>query len=262
MATQPKTCADCGGSLGRRNTSGRCHRCAARLVGRSPATRAKISASRRLQYLNDPEYRARELARLRQVRSMRTNVGGNLVEGAMWVLGNAVRPAGSPSRMQAGAKTRARRAINAGCPPHLVEQYYFLTTKKRLKQVDAIAAVKAQEEADLQRWRRSVGIVPEPEPEPLPEAAPVDDRFLDRASVIGARAAGVFELWTSTRLPAIVRARWAVFMALHRAGWSQSRIGRETGVDRTTVRYGLERGAKLVECDGAFSALVRRVCAA
>lgn len=92
------------------------------------------------------------------MRSMRVSIGGNLVEGKLWELGNAARPAGSPSRMQAGAKTRARRAINAGCPPHLVEQYYFLTLRKHLSQADALALVQQQDEADLARFRRRFGV--------------------------------------------------------------------------------------------------------
>ncbi len=123
----------------------------------SPEMREKVSRGRRLRFQSDPEFREREAERLRSVRPMRTNVGGNLVEGRLWELGNASRPAGSPSRMLAGAKTRSRRAINAGCPPHLVDEYYFLTRKKHLSQADAIAAVQAQEQADLQRWRRTVG---------------------------------------------------------------------------------------------------------
>src|SRR5690606_26474263 len=102
-----------------------------------------------------------------------------------------------------------------------------------------------EHEAEMRRWRRSIGIEPEPEPQPLPKAVKADDGFLDRATVVAARSAGVAELWTAKRLPALVRARWAVFIALHRAGWSPTRIGREIGMDRTTVHHGLERGAKL-----------------
>lgn len=156
MATQPRACADCGSPLGRRNVSGRCRPCGAAHAMKSPAIRAKISQARRRRFQSDPEFRAREAERLRSVRSLRTSVGDNLIEGRLWELGNASRPPGSPSRMRAGAKTRARRAINAGCPPHLVEEYYRLTREKRLSQAEAIAVVQAQEEADLQRWRRSL----------------------------------------------------------------------------------------------------------
>lgn len=174
MSSQPKTCADCGAELGRRNTTGLCRRDAAARAMSSPEMRAKVSLGRRRRFQADPEFREREAARLQTVRSMRVGVGGNLVEGKLWEIGNAVRPPGSPSRMRAGAKTRARRAINAGCPPHLVEDYYFLTRRKGLCAADAIAAVQQQDEANLRRWRRAVG-APAPIDERLQQGIAEDD---------------------------------------------------------------------------------------
>jgi hypothetical protein len=157
MASLPRTCADCPKQLSARNTTGLCQRHGAARMMQRPEIRAKVSAGRRRRFQADPEFRAREAARLQSVRSLRVRVGGNLVEGKLWEVGNAARPPGSPSRMQAGAKTRARRAINAGCPPHLVEEYYFLTRKKKLPAAEAIVAVREQDAANLRRWRRSVG---------------------------------------------------------------------------------------------------------
>lgn len=164
MASQPRTCAECETALHRKNKSGLCRVHASARAMQSPEMRAKVSLGRRRRFQADPEFRAREAERLRTVRTMRVGVGDNLIQGRLWELGNAARPAGSPSRMQAGAKTRARRAINAGCPPHLVEEYYFLTRKKHLPTAEAIAAVQAQEATDMQRWRRSVGA-------PVPDAS-------------------------------------------------------------------------------------------
>lgn len=161
-----RACFECGGGLGRRNVSGVCQRCATSRLMRSPEMRAKVSEGRKRRFQSDPEFRDREAARLQKVRCLRASVGGNLIEGKLWEVGNAVRPAGSPSRMQAGAKTRARRAINRGCPPHLVEQYYFLTRRKNLSSAEAIAIVQEQEAIDMARWRRKVGA-----PDPALEAA-------------------------------------------------------------------------------------------
>jgi len=87
-------------------------------------------------------------------------------------------------------------------------------------------------------------------PRYFPWAARVD-LMLKRAA--DAAAVTVDALTGNDRRKHVVRARWAVMLALHEAGWSQSRIGQNIGGrDHTTVLHGLREGEKLRAVDLEF----------
>lgn len=71
------------------------------------------------------------------------------------------------------------------------------------------------------------------------------------------------ELISDHRGAGVVRARWAVMLAMHRRGYSTPRIGRALGNrDHTTVMHGLQRG-KLIEArDPEFARLCVAVASA
>lgn len=261
MATQPKTCADCGTQLGQRNRSGRCRGCVGRHVWTYPEQRERQRRGIKRSLAANPERldamrrQASALGRSPEFREKRRQV---FLAGRFWEKGNAAQPAGSPSRLKAGARSSATRL--AWCPPHLRDKYRALKAKG-LKAGEARSLILEEHEIEMRRWRRSVGAEDDaPIPVLLPRAAKAET-FLDRASVVAAACVGVEQLWTADRHPPVVRARWAVFLALQRGSWSVSRIAREVGMDRTTVRYGLAK-AEVLAATADFAGLYRKVCAA
>lgn len=255
MASQPRTCAECGATLGRNNGGGRCRQHTDWTP--SPETRAKISESRKRRFAADPAFKERqaEMARAaaRSPRSRAASVA-NLKRTRAWIAGNAAQPRGSESRARAARNAALTRL--AWCPPHLLGQYRALM-KKDVKFAEAKRMILEQHEVEMRRFRRSIGAEPPPPP---PLGAGVS--FIDRASAVAARSADVALLWTGNMDRPVVRARWAVFLALRRAGWNWTRISNETGMGRKTIRYGVEKAEILVAGSADFAELYRKVCAA
>jgi hypothetical protein len=255
MSTQPRTCAACSAPLDRRNTSGQCKRHFAKTP--SPETRAKISESRKRRFATDPAFKERQAAMARAAASSprsRAAAVANLKRTRAWIAGNAAQPRGSESRQRA-AKNAALTRL-AWCPPHLLEQYRALM-KKDIKHAEAKRLILEQHEVEMRRFRRSIGAEPPP-PAPLGAGT----KFIDRASAVAAHSANVALLWTGCMDRPVVRARWAVFLALRRAGWNWTRISNETGMGRKSIKYGVEKAEVLVAGSADFADLYRKVCAA
>lgn len=90
-------------------------------------------------------------------------------------------------------------------------------------------------------------------PRYFPWAARTDDIIHRAAQSVGEKAD---DIKGPCRQPHIVRARWAVMLALREAGWSTPRIGRAlNNRDHTTVRHGLLKGAELRATDSKFAAV-------
>lgn len=158
MSTAPKTCADCGKTLGYRNRSGLCakhngQRRAAALMA-DPETRAKVGKTRRLMYLAYPEKREATARQLAAARELRTNPGANLARDRLWEQGNAIRPAGSEARMRAGRRVSATRY--AWCPPELRDTARFLLREKRLTLAETQAIIAEEHAVAMRRWLRTV----------------------------------------------------------------------------------------------------------
>lgn len=258
MASQPRTCAECGTPLERRNTSGWCRRHFA--PTRSPETRAKISESRRRLFAADPVRKARQgdLARA-AANSPKSRIAAvaNLTNSRAWIAGNASRPKGSESRLLAAKRAALTRL--AWCPPELREQYRVLRQKKRVPAAEARSLILEEHEIEMRRWRKSVGA----EPVVAPQIVSVKGAlYIDRASAVAAAWAGVADLWAPSHDRRVARARWAVYLALRRGGWARHRIAVETGMDRTGVKYGLGKAEILASIPGEFSDLFRAVVAA
>jgi hypothetical protein len=112
----------------------------------------------------------------------------------------------------------------------------------------------------MRRWRQSIA----PTKTELFDPAELIDAtldFLSRASIVAARSVGIPELWVPLRTPPVVRARWAVLVALQSGGWDVPQIAAAVGMDRKTVTYGLRQAETLI-ADREFNELLRKVAAA
>jgi hypothetical protein len=246
MASQPRTCIHCSGPISRDNRSGYCKGCTSvaikRALAADPARKAALVA------------RARAIHRLPQSREARRR---RWVENRYWERGNAALPAGCEARKRGGKVLTARRL--AWCPPALRSQYLELVNRKRVKAAEARRLILEQHEIEMRRWRRSIGAEPEIKPDIAPARGLL---FIDRASAVAAAHAGVPDIWVRTRDKAIVRARWAIYLALYRGGWTVHRIARETGMERKGVGYALGKAEILAAVPGEFAELLRKVVAA
>ncbi len=71
------------------------------------------------------------------------------------------------------------------------------------------------------------------------------------------------DLTGNARFAGLVRARWAVMLAMHRRGYSTPRIGRALGGrDHTTVMHGLLRGKLIEASNPEFASKCAAVAAA
>ena len=74
--------------------------------------------------------------------------------------------------------------------------------------------------------------------------------MLERASLLSGFT--IPQLTGAQRHRGVVRARWAVMLALHRLGWSTVLIGRVLDRDHTTVMYGLRQADSGVQVMAAL----------
>lgn len=251
MASLPKTCADCGATLCRSNRGGYC----IRHTNGSPEKRAKISAGVTRANLTDPTLRERKRAAAKRQAARpeeRARRSEECRKRQMWRLGLAALTA--ESRAKSGRACSATKL--AWCPPHLRDEYRTLT-KNKMKAGEARRIILEQHEAEMRRWRRSVGAEPPARPR-APGAS-----YFDRASDVAAQWAEVAVLWTRNKSTRLARARWAVFLAARRGGWSTRRIAAEAGMARKSIDYGLLHAEILAASPGTeFAELFRKVCAA
>jgi hypothetical protein len=261
MATQPRTCADCSVALGRANQSGRCRRCLILNLAKDPAFQARRQAGIRRAFQANPERREEYAARARAIHKLPQAIEARrrgAIERRIWERGNAAQgPAGSPARVRAGKKGSAAKL--AWCPPHLREHYRYLVYSQHVKAAEARALILEQHEAEMRRWRRAVGVE---EPAKVDATPSKGVLFIDRASAVASAWAGVPDIWVKSRDQAVTRARWAVYLALRRGGWSVHRISVETGMERKGIHYALERAEVFAAAPGEFADLLRKVCAA
>jgi hypothetical protein len=180
----------------------------------------------------------------------------NLTKSRAWIAGNASRPKGSPSRILAAERAAATKL--SWCPPHLLDKYRVLI-KKSVPSCDARRMILEEHEIEMRRWRKAVGAEPIVAPEIAPSKGVL---YIDRASAVAAEWAVVPDIWAAARDKRIARARWAVYLALRRGGWSVHRIAAETGMERKGVGYGLAKAEILASIPGEFADLLRAVVAA
>ncbi len=100
-----------------------------------------------------------------------------------------------------------------------------------------------------------------------PEDAPAftkDPTFTERAIKAAANAIRIepADLISPLRTPRLVRARWAVMMAMRNRGVSLPRIGRRFGRDHSTVIYGIQQAELELARSETFRDLFQRVNAA
>jgi len=79
---------------------------------------------------------------------------------------------------------------------------------------------------------------------------PSETQMLEKVSLLSGFT--VLQLIGAQRHRGVVRARWAVMVALHRRGWSTVQIGRLMGRDHTTVMHGLKQADSGVQAMAAL----------
>ena len=154
----PKLCTDCGKALGQRNVSGFCRRCLGRNASKMPGWREKQREAIRRGFAENPERReayAERARKLKDLPGLKERRRERWVAGRFWEKGNECQPAGSESRRKAGARARASRL--AHIPPHLRDEYVALS-RTHLPAEERARIVVEQEEADMRRFRQSIGI--------------------------------------------------------------------------------------------------------
>lgn len=157
MATQPQTCRECSAPLCRGNRSGYCR---AHVTG-SPEVRRKLADSMRRGIQADPQRREG----LRRAGRASANGPGERERRSRAARERNLNAIGCAAitpevRRKAAASISSTRM--AWCPPHLRDEHRHLVKSKGFKSAEARKIIEAQNEAEMRRWRRSVGAVVEP----------------------------------------------------------------------------------------------------
>lgn len=243
MASQPRTCAECGVDLYRRNRSGYC----ARHANSSPEKRAKVSAALRRAIQADPARRA-ALSRAGKVGASAQGESERRARRAremrLWDRGAAARTPETFARISRSVSN----VRMAWCPPDLRDEARRLTKSKGVPLVEVKAIIAEQHEAELRRFRRAIGAE---EPPREPEAPPLNPGRLPRvakgqtdptvaAEIIAAIAFafgfGPAEIIGAGRRNNVIPARQTCCVVLSRLGNSYAQIGRWLGGrDHSTI---------------------------
>lgn len=263
-------CTDCGAELDKRGRSvtGRCRFCSSQIANRCPERRKRVSEGMKRWLALNPAEKDAHRKRLLASRSSEMATDGRrraAIDNKIWLKGNESQPAGSPSRVRAGAKSRATKL--SWCPPDLRDEYLFLIKVKRIKAAEARPMIEQQHELEMARWRRSVG------------AAAVNDELEKLATALRVRnmtpvdrvmsaAAAIFDVTVADiRSPDRARhisiARYAVASALQRGGMSTPKIAAALGRnDHTAAIHLLRRAQWFAAHDMTFAYKAAHVSAA
>jgi len=259
-------CTECGKKLHPHNKTGLCRYHHGQIRNRDPEYRATIVASRKRKLAQDPEAMARQRAIFEQNRNApgaREKRLANLVDSRPRALAaaRAVNVAGSEGRVNAGRRRTA--TVLAWCPPQLRDDYRALNRMTGVSAADARRMIEEQNEMELARWRRSIGVAVEPErlanTEPVVSAKP---RPQDEAFALAARVFDVTEdeILGPSRARRIMLARYALAVGFSRAGYSTTGIADALNrTDHTTAINLLSRAQEHAARDRKFARQVERV---
>lgn len=253
-------CIACGGPVSPSSKSGECRKCSNNRINKDPALKAKRSAGmvrrnrsdpERLQYLRDHLVAARLLRKPVPLERMRE----------IAAKGRAAMTADSKKR---GAEKLSATKL-AWCPPHLRGEYRALSRMTGVSAAEARQMIEDQNELEMARWRRSIGVTVEPDHVVLPElAVPAKARPQDEAFSLATRLFGVTEeeILGPCRDRPIMLARYALAVGFTRAGYT--RIGVADALNRTdhsTTINMLRQADEFAKRDRDFAAKVERVAA-
>lgn len=193
-----------------------------------------MAQTRRLRFATDSEFRRKTVSALLinratpEATAARRNAA---LRDRLWEKGHAeLRRPGSTAMQRAG-RTRSATLL-AWCPPHLRDEYRFLTKEKRVPIAEARRMIEEQNAADMARWRRSIGVA--------------------RAELIG-----------PSRQARLAATRFAVIYTLRAkfgVGISFSEIGRAMGGrDHKTICHGYRRAQALIAANPGFAEMVKRI---
>lgn len=146
-------CKQCGKKLSWGNRSGLCRT----HFNADPDWQAKRAAGIRMAYKSRPELREKQsnwIASLNRTEEARARSGRMASEIKLWEIGLPKLDAEARAR---GGKTLTDRAL-AHIPPDYRELYFDLTKRKRLKADEAARLVEEHAAADLERFRRGLGV--------------------------------------------------------------------------------------------------------
>lgn len=224
--TAPAGCKVCSVTLGRNNRSGYCRRHVSAINATRPDWKEKIRAGMNRRLAEDPDFREavkRRASALGRDPATRKARSENFKKGQYWKLGSAAQD--KEVRARAGRSLTEYRL--SWCPPHLRDEYRWLYTTKKVPAVEARKMIEEQHEAEMTRWRRSIGIEIEGDKVEVIDLATIVDPV---ERVVAAAAAqfgvSVADLLSPTRASAVMPARYAAALVLKRARLSMPKVAK------------------------------------
>jgi hypothetical protein len=263
---EPRRCP-CGAEIGRRNRTGLC---LTHMLGQRNADPIKRDAMKkgiRRRLSSDPMALERARERARKLHTLPQSI-------------EACRRRWNPDWHRKGveamlARPDLREAANrkmsatklAWCPPHLRDEYRHLTQRKGFLHAEARQMIEDQNEIEMARWRRSIGIVDENEIHGAVVVS-IRARALTPFERAMAAAGSIFDvteaqILSPERSRHISIARYALAVVLQNAGYSTPKIAAALNrSDHTSAIHWLKRADWYSQHNAKFAKQMAHVLAA
>jgi hypothetical protein len=225
MASQPRTCAVCPASLDPRNRTGYC----SRHHNGAPGKRQRISEALKRGHQLHPEWREdrrRAAIKAASCPVERARRAQRCRDRRLWEIGVAALT--PESRAKQAAAQSARRM--AWCPPELRDEAKRLVRYKKLRLAEVKQIIGEQHEAEMRRFRRSIGVIEDPVPKdgpvigrpPIPQTGDPVEIIAAIASAFGLTAD---EITGGRRHNRLIPARQTTAYVLRGLGNSYRQVG-------------------------------------
>lgn len=258
---EPRRC-HCGSVLHASNQSGLCLKHMLEQRNADPERIAIKVAALKRRFAVDPELRdaARERAKKLHLLPQSKEAKRRRYTPEFQRAGVEAMKALPDVRARANAKMSATKL--AWCPPHLRDEYRHLTQRKAFSAAEARAMIEEQNELEMARWRRSIGVMEEvgqsiAAAAPKPTRRPQDEAFDLATHLFGVTED---EILSPSRERRFMLPRYALGLCLRRAGFTTTGIAEALNRgDHTTAINLLARAEEFTKRDRDFARKVEQI---
>jgi hypothetical protein len=262
---EPRLCP-CGAVLHSKNQSGLCLKHMLEQRNADPERIAIKVAALKRRFATDPELKEAQRRRARGLHLLPQSKEAKRRRWTPEFQRKGVEALKAMPEVRAAAVARMSATKLAWCPPHLRDDYRHLTQRMALPAAEARRMIEDQNEMELARWRRSIGVHVEADHVLVPEPAPVitKSRPQDQAFELATQLFDVTEdeILGPARHRRIMLARYALAVGFRQAGYSTTGVADALNRgDHNTAMNLLAKAPELAKRDRGFARKLERIVA-
>lgn len=252
---EPSRC-HCGKALLTQNKSGLCRKHFNEQHNANAESQAKRVAALKRRFAIDPELRDQQRERARKLHTLPQSREAKRRRYTPEFQRKGVEALRNMPEVRARAVLKMVATKLAWCPPHLRGQYRVLANMDGVTAAEARAMIEDQNELEMARWRRSIGVETG-----LPKFEPVEEDYTPLETAIELVAyrckITVGKLFSEERYKAYTHPRYALAVAMKRQDYGLRGIAEAMHrSDHTTALHWVRQGEEMVARDRAFASLV------